>query len=270
MTPKQGKRDCREIQMLVQEDRELLRELVRGAVQEVLETEMDEALGAHKGERTAARLGYRSGHYGRSLTTRVGTLELRVPQDRHGLFSTELFERYQRSEKALVAALSEMYVLGVSTRKVAKVTEALCGREFSASAVSRIAQGLDAELQALMGRPLEAEFPYLYLDARYEKVREGGVVQSRAVLVALGVDREGRRQVLAVELANRESASSWKDFLLGLKARGLRGVLLAISDSPPGLETRGYGGAARGAVAALLRALFAQRPGFLAPVGRGR
>ena len=95
MSPKQGKRDCREIQMLVQEDRELLRELVRAAMQEVLEAEMDEALGARKGERTAARLGYRSGHYGRSLTTRVGTLELRVPQDRHGLFSTELFERYQ-------------------------------------------------------------------------------------------------------------------------------------------------------------------------------
>jgi putative transposase len=116
------------------------------------------------------------------------------------------------------------------------VTEELCGHEFSASAVSAVAKRLDAELQAVMERPLQEAFPYVYVDARYEKVRETGVVRSRAVLVAIGVDAEGRRQVLGVELANRESASSWKDFLLGLKTRGLHGVVLAVSDDHPGLK----------------------------------
>src|SRR5580658_7233235 len=203
-----------------------LREIVRAVMQEMLEAEMTDALGAGKGERTAARLGYRSGYYARTLITRVGKLELRVPQDRDGRFSTELFERYQRSEQALVATLAEMYVQGVSTRKVKAITEELCGHEFSASAISAINKRLDEELQRFMHRSLEEEFPYLILDARYEKVREDGVIRSRAVLVALGVDWEGRRQVLGVELANRESATSWKEFLLKLKSRGLRGVTL--------------------------------------------
>jgi transposase-like protein len=236
MTRGENKRNATEINAAVAEDRELMRRLVERTVQEVLETEMTEALGAGKGERTAGRVGYRSGYYARGLVTRVGALELQVPQDREGRFSTELFERYQRSEKALVAALAERYVQGVSTRKVKAVTEELCGHEFSASAVSAVAKRLDAELQAVMERPLQEAFPYVYVDARYEKVRETGVVRSRAVLVAIGVDAEGRRQVLGVELANRESASSWKDFLLGLKTRGLHGVVLAVSDDHPGLK----------------------------------
>src|SRR3984893_4034569 len=197
---------------------------------------MSEALGAQKGERTEGRLGYRSGYYVRSLVTRVGKLELRVPQDRQGRFCTQLFERYQRSEKALVAALAEMYVQGVSTRKVKAITEELCGQELSASSISAINQLLDEELERFMGRRLEEDYPYLILDARYEKVRQEGVIRSRAVLVAIGVDREGRRQILGVELANRESSSSWKEFLLGLKSRGLRGVLFAVSDDHPGLK----------------------------------
>ena len=187
-------------------------------MQEVLEAEMTEALGAEKGERTPARLGYRSGYYGRTLITRVGKLELRVPQDRDGRFSTELFERYQRSEQALVATLAEMYVQGVSTRKVKAITEELCGHSFSASAISAINKRLDESLAAFASRPLDEPFPYLILDARYEKVREAGVIGSQAVLIAIGIDWDGRRQILAVELANRESRSSWQDFLLGLKA----------------------------------------------------
>src|SRR5687767_4496552 len=174
-----------------------------------------------EGERTSARLGYRSGYYTRTLVTRVGKLELRVPQDREGRFSTELFERYQRSEQALVASLAEMYVQGVSTRKVKAVTEELCGHAFSASAISAINQRLDASLAAFAWRRLEEPFASLILDARYEKVREAGVVRSQAVLIAVGIDWDGRRQILAVELANRESRSSWKDFLLGLRERGL-------------------------------------------------
>jgi putative transposase len=132
-----------EVKGLLRDDRDFLNELLQKVIQEVLETEMDETLGARKGERTAERLGYRSGSYRRTLITRVGKLELRVPQDRHGRFSTEVFERYQRSEKALVSALAEIYVQGVSIRKVKTITEELCGHAFSASAVSGVVKRLD-------------------------------------------------------------------------------------------------------------------------------
>ncbi len=158
-----------------------------------------------QGERTAERRGYRSGYYGRTQITRVGKLELRVPQGRQGRFRTEVFERYQRSEKVLVGALAEMYVQGVSTRKVKAITEELCGHEFSASTISRVNRSLDEELEKFARRHLEEAYPYLILDARYEKVR--GVIRSRAVLVAIGIHEDGRRCVLAVELANRESES---------------------------------------------------------------
>ena len=170
-------------------------------------------------------------------TLRVGKPELRVPQDRDGRFSTELFERYQRSEQALVATLAEMYVQGVSTRKVKAITEELCGHSFSASAISAINKRLDESLDAFAERPLAEPFPYLILDARYEKVRDGGVVMSQAVLIAIGIDWDGRRQILAVEMANRESRSSWKDFLLGLRRRGLTGVEFVVADDHAGLRS---------------------------------
>ena len=236
MTRKQTARTVEELKSQMAGDDNLLRPLVQLAVQEFLEAEMNDALGAGKGERSPGRLGYRSGHYPRKLVTRVGTLELRVPQDRQGRFSTELFSRYQRSEKALVAALVEMYVQGVSTRKVKAISEELCGHEFSASTISELNATLDAELERFARQRLEAEHPYLILDARYEKVREDGVIRSRAVLVAIGIDWEGRRRILGVELAGRESATSWREFLLGLKQRGLHGVRLAISDDHAGLK----------------------------------
>jgi transposase-like protein len=236
MTQRKHTIDVAELKQIAADQPDLLRPLIQAVLQEVLETEMDEALQAGKHERSAERLGYRSGYYRRSLVTRVGQLELRVPQDRQGHFSTAVFERYQRSEKALVAALAEMYVQGVSTRKVKAITEELCGHEFGADSISQINKKLDGELQRWAHRQLDEEYPYLIVDARYEKVREDGVIRSRAVLVALGINWEGRRRVLAVELAQRESATSWKDFLLALKARGLTGVLLAISDDHPGLK----------------------------------
>ena len=196
MTKRQGKSGTIDIKAVLAEDEEFLRALVRMALQEVLEAEMTEALGAEKGERAVGRQGYRSGYYGRTLITRVGKLELRVPQDRTGRFSTELFERYQRSERALVAALAEMYVQGVSTRKVKAITEELCGHSFSASAISAINQRLDASLAQFTGRPLAEAFPYLIFDARYERVREAGVIVSQAVLIAIGIDWDGRRQSL--------------------------------------------------------------------------
>lgn len=217
-------------------DPDFMKGLVREVLQQVLEAEMEETLGAGKSERVEGRQGYRSGYYSRRLVTRVGNIELRVPQDRQGQFRTEVFERYQRSEKALVGALTEMYVQGVSTRKVKAITEELCGHEFSASTISRLNKNLDEELEKFARRRLEEEYPYLILDARYEKVREDGVIRSRAVLVAIGVNWDGRRCVLAVELANRESTSSWKEFLERIRQRGLRGVEFVASDDHPGLK----------------------------------
>ncbi|GAB4396599.1 MAG: hypothetical protein OHK0048_01890 [Rhodoferax sp.] len=203
-------------------DRDLMKALMKEALQEVLEGEMTEFLGAAPGERTERRNGYRAGYYGRSLITRIGKLELRVPRDRNGEFSTALFERYARSEKALVAALAEMYVQGVSTRKVKAITEELCGHSFSASAISAINKGLDDALARFANRPLTEPYPYLILDARYERVRDDGIITHQAVLIAIGINREGQRQVLAVELAHRESQSSWKDFLIRPKERPVR------------------------------------------------
>ena len=215
---------------------DVVRELFREVLQEVLEGEMTETLQAKPGERTSERLGLRSGYYPRTLITRVGKLELRIPQDREGRFSTQLFERYQRSEKALVSALAEMYVQGVSTRKVKAITEELCGHSFSASSISDINKTLDEQLAQFASRRLDEEYPYLILDARYERVRENGTIHKRAVLVAIGVNWDGRRCVLGVDLANRESISSWKEFLLGLRTRGLTGVELVVTDDHAGLR----------------------------------
>ena len=225
-----------EVKALLAEDQDFLRALVQAVLQELLEAEITEALGAAKGERTPHRLGYRAGYYGRTLVTRVGKLELRVPQDRAGRFSTELFERYQRSEKALVAALAEMYVQGVSTRKVKAITEELCGHSFSAAAISALNIRLDEELAQFAGRRLDEACPYLIVDARYERIREAGVIGNQAVLRAIGIGWDGRRSVLAVELANRESRSSWREFLLGLRERGRSGVEFVVSDDHAGLR----------------------------------
>src|SRR3954469_5505652 len=221
---------------MLSKDGDLLKTLIEQTVQQVLEAEMDEALQAGKGERSEQRLGYRSGYYGRTLVTRVGKIELRVPQDRQGRFRTEVFERYQRSEKALVTALMEMYLQGVSTRKVKAVTEELCGHEFSSATISRMVQTLDEELHKFAQRRLEEPYPYLILDARYEKVREDGAVRSQAVLVAIGINWEGRRNILAIELASRESLSSWKELLAGLRPRSLHGVEFVVSDDHAGLR----------------------------------
>lgn len=236
MTGNQCKGGRINLQEIFKANKDGLKELLREVLQEILEQEMTEAIGAEKNERSPGRLGYRSGYYSRSLVTRVGKLELRIPQDRQGQFSTQIFERYQRSEKALVSALAEMYIQGVSTRKVKAITEELCGHAFSASAISAVNKNLDESLERFAKRPLEEAYPYLVLDARYEKVRQDGVIRSQAVQIAIGINEEGRRQILAVELANRESQTSWKDMLLELKSRGLRGVEFVVSDDHPGLK----------------------------------
>jgi len=229
MTEKKHSSRLAEVKALLANEPDVMKALVKEVLQEVLDAEMTEFLGADRSERNSERTGYRAGYYSRGLVTRIGKLELRVPRDRNGEFSTALFERYQRSEKALVAALAEMYVQGVSTRKVTAITEELCGHRFSASSISAINKGMDEALARFASRPLDEVYPYLILDARYEKVREDGVIRSQAVLIAIGINWEGQRQVLAVELANRESATSWKDFLVTLKQRGLHGVEFVVS-----------------------------------------
>ena len=192
MTTDHRRPDARMAQEVLLDDPAFLREIVERVLQEVLEAEMTEHIGAAPHERTDARKGHRNGHKPRTLRTRVGTLNLLVPQDREGTFSTRLFSRYQRNEKALVLALMEMYVEGVSTRKVRDVTEELCGTSFSKSLISSLAGRLDAELAAWRSRPLEAEgYPYLLVDARYEKVRVGGWVVREGALMGSAVGAPG-------------------------------------------------------------------------------
>ncbi len=160
-----------------------------------------------------------------------------MPQDRDGTFSTQLFARYQRNEKALVLALMEMYVEGVSTRKVREITEVLCGTTFSKSLVSELAGQLDTELDAWRNRPLtETTYSYLSVDARYEHVRQGGQVVSQGVLVVAGVRADGHREILAVTVADTESAATYHNLFRELKARGLSGVRLVTSDGHAGLK----------------------------------
>jgi transposase-like protein len=216
---------------------EFLRVLVEQAVQTILEAEMEAHLGAERYERTPDRRGYRNGYKPRQLQTRVGTLELRVPQARDGSFSTELFGRYQRSEQALVLTLMEMYVHGVSTRKVAAITEQLCGTRFSKSQVSTLTAQLDARLHAWRERPLTADaYPYLTVDARYEKVRQGGRVVNEGVLLVSAVRADGYRELVAVDVAATESEATYQELFRSLKARGLSGVKLVTSDDHQGLK----------------------------------
>jgi putative transposase len=225
------------VQETLLDDPGFLKEIVERVLQEVLEAEMTEHIGAALHERTDARKGHRNGHKPRALRTRVGALNLLVPQDREGTFSTRLFARYQRNEKALCLALMEMYLEGVSTRKVKDVTEELCGVSFSKSLVSSLAGRLDAELEAWRARRLEAQaYPYLFVDARYEKARMDGRIVSQGVLVVSAVRDDGFREILAVEVADTESEATYQELFRSLKRRGLSGVELVVSDDHEGLK----------------------------------
>ncbi len=229
--------DAEPAQGILLDDPGFLKRIVEKVVQDLLEAEMTEHVGAAPYERSATRTGHRNGHKPRMLRTRVGALNLLVPQDREGTFSTRLFSRYQRNEKALCLALMEMYVEGVSTRKVKDITEALCGTSFSKSLVSSLAGSLDAELEAWRSRPLEGEaYPYLLVDARYEKARVGGRVVSQGVLIVSAVREDGLREILGVEVADTESEATYQELFRSLKRRGLSGVELVVSDDHSGLK----------------------------------
>lgn len=227
-------------------DSELLKELflstdgasklMEQVLNQVLDAQATDQLKAAPYERTDDRQGYRNGMRDRPLTTRVGRITLRIPRLRSGAFSTELFSRYQRSEQALVLALMEMVVNGVSTRKVSAITEELCGVEFSKSTVSELCTRLDPVVEAWNNRSLKKHrYPFLMVDAIVVKVREDERVRSRAILVAIGCNDEGQREILGMMVGDSESEESWKEFFAWLKSRDLRGVDFVISDSHAGL-----------------------------------
>lgn len=209
--------------------------LLETILNQVLLAQSAEQLGAGPYERTEDRTAYRNGFRERGLTTRVGTITLNVPRHRNGEFSTSMFERYQRSEQALVLAMIEMVINGVSTRKIEMVTEELCGKSFSKSTVSNLCQRLDPLVAAFRSRPLNKKYPFLVADAIYLKVREGGRVRSKGLLVAVGINEEGYREVLGFKMADSESETSWGEFFAELKDRGLDAVDLVTSDDHKGL-----------------------------------
>lgn len=202
---------------------------------QVLLAQSTEQLGAKPYERTDERTAYRNGVRERQLTTRVGKLTLKVPRHRNGQFSTELFNRYQRSEQALVLAMMEMVVNGVSTRKVERITEELCGETFSKSTISNLCKNLDPIVHEFKTRPLKNHYPFILVDAIYLKVRENNRVQSRGLLIAVGINKDGNREIIGFEIANTENESSWGDFFVSLKERGLKDVNLVTSDNHKGL-----------------------------------
>ena len=215
---------------------DLLRAMVQGLVQETIQAEFDPFIGAGPFKRSDTRRGWRNGFKPRTFKTRVGKLVLRIPQDREGRFQPSIFERYERSEKALVAAMIEMYVHGVSTRKVSKIVEQLCGHLISASAVSAVTKKLDDEVTAWRRRSLAGKrYPYLIIDAHYEQLRREGSVRSTAVLWVVGIDEYGYREHLGLWTGSAESLETWGAVFRDLVDRGIAGVEMTVSDEHLGL-----------------------------------
>jgi transposase-like protein len=231
-------------------DVDFLREGVRVLTQALMEVEVSQQLGAERYERSAGRSGQRNGYRDRDWDTRVGTLGLKVPRVREGGYLPSWLEPRKRAERALVATVREAYVHGISTRKVDDLVKALGLDGISKSQVSRLCQALDEEVERFRNRRLEGEYPYLWLDATFVKVRDGGRVVSQAVVIAIGVNGEGQREVLGLDVGPAEDGAFWHGFLRGLVARGLAGVQLVCSDAHQGLK---------GAIAAVLQGATWQR-----------
>jgi len=195
-----------------------LAKLVETVLNQILEAQVAEALGADRHERSDERQGYRNGYRARTLYTRVGPVTLQVPQTRDGSFSTDIFKRYQRSEQAFVLALMERVVQGVSTRKVSAITEELCGASFSKSTVSELCVGLDARVKVFNERSLEGEYPFVMVDALFIKSRQGDRVVKRAALIASGIRADGYREILGVQIGDSENYTTWEDMFKWLNA----------------------------------------------------
>jgi transposase-like protein len=223
------------VEQLATNGLDALPDLIRIIINTAMQIERQQHLGAGPYERSPERQGYANGYKPKTVTTRVGDITFAVPQVRDGSFYPQALDKGLRSERALTLALAEMYVQGVSTRKVAAITEQLCGTSISSAQVSRAAAQLDTVLDAWRMRPLGV-VPYLYLDARYEKVRQEGQVRDAAVLIASGVDSTGNRQILGISVALSEHEVHWRTFLQSLVVRGLSGVQLVTSDAHVGLQ----------------------------------
>ena len=225
-----------EIQALLLEDQgEAFKKILQTSLNKILQTESTEQLKAEPYERSEERTDSRNGSRDRGLNTRVGRITLQVPRHRNVPFKTLVFDNYSRSEAALVAGMAEMVVNGVSTRKVARVMETLCGTSFSKSAVSDVCKDLDKAVKEFRNRPLEGDYPFLTVDATYFKVRENSRVISKAFMIAYGTNAEGHREILGFGVYANESSATWTDFLLGLKKRGLTGLLMITSDAHEGI-----------------------------------
>ncbi len=223
------------LELMTEQGLDGLTELIRVVVNQAMQIERENHLQASPYERNENRQGHANGYKPKTVKTRVGEVTFEIPQVREGGFYPTTLEKGIRSERAFLMTLAEMYVQGVSTRKVAAITEQLCGTQVSASQVSRATQTLDKELEAWRNRPL-GEIVYLYLDARYEKVREAGNVRDAAILMASGVKKDGKRTVLGISVSLSEAETHWRSFLEGLVKRGLEGVQLIISDDHSGLK----------------------------------
>jgi putative transposase len=215
---------------------DVLRESLRWVCQQLMEAEVSELVGAGRGERAPdERLTHRNGYRSRPWSTRAGEIELAIPKIRRGSYFPSFLEPRKRSEQALVAVVQEAYVAGVSTRKVDQLVESL-GLRISKSEVSRICQGLDEQVEAFRNRPLEGRYPYLWLDAKVEKVRDGGRVVPKALVLAYAVHESGYREVIGLDVGECETEAFWRSFLRGLVKRGLTGVQLVVSDAHAGLK----------------------------------
>ena len=217
-------------------DSDFLREMIGFACQRLMELEVEGTTGASYGEKSAERLAQRNGYRDRVWETRAGTVELRIPKLRKGSYFPGFLEPRRLAEKALTAVIQEAYIQGVSTRSVDDLVRAMGMSGISKSQVSRLCAEIDERVKAFLDRPLEGDWPYLWIDATYVKVREAGRIVSRAVIVAVGVNASGRREILGMDVGPSEAETFWTEFLRKLARRGLRGVKLCVSDAHEGLK----------------------------------
>ena len=223
------------LQLLLVDREEAFRKLLQRTLNDILKVESQEQLQAAPYERSDSRLDSRNGLRDRELKTRIGRITLAVPRHRNVPFKTLIFDNYSRSEAALVTAMAEMVVNGVSTRKVSRVIESLCGTSVSKSSVSEICKNLDKEVESFRNRPLEGRYPFLTVDATHFKVRENNRVISKALMIAYGTNKQGHREILGFAAYRNESKDTWQDFLKSLKKRGLKGVIMITSDGHEGI-----------------------------------